>query len=61
MKYITLNANNFLNNDFRKKRESFIETTLRTLLFTKVSLKSSGLSISEKTQTHYYSYIFGLQ
>ena len=33
-----------------KKRVSFIETTLRTLLFTKASLKSSGLSISEKIQ-----------
>ena len=31
-----------------KKRVSFIETTLRTLLFTKVSSKSNGLSISEK-------------
>ena len=41
----------FLNNDFRKKRVSFIETSLRTLLFTKVSLKSSGLSISEKIQS----------
>ena len=46
-KYTTENVNNFLNNDFRKKRVSFIET-LRTLLFTQVSLKSSGLSISEK-------------
>ena len=32
----------------KKKRILLIETTLRTLPLTKVSLKSSGLSISEK-------------
>ena len=47
-KWITLNADNFLNDDFRKKLMLSIETTLRTLLFTKISLKSSGPSISEK-------------
>ena len=41
---------------FRKKRVSFIETTLRTLLFTKISLKSSGLSISEKIPILYVAY-----
>ena len=39
---------NFLNIDFRKKRILFNETTLRTLPFIKVSLKSNGLSILEK-------------
>ena len=33
-----------------KKRILFIETKLRTLPFTKVLLKSSDLSISEKIQ-----------
>ena len=33
-----------------KKRILFNETTLRTLTFIKVSLKSSGPSISEKIQ-----------
>ena len=50
-KYINLNADNFLNNDFRKIRLLLIETTLRTLPFTKVSLKSSGSFISEKIRT----------
>ena len=45
---INLSADNFLNIDFRKKLILFNETTLRTLPFTKVSLKSSGPSISEK-------------
>ena len=49
---ITYEINNFLNNDFRKKKKKkrilLNETTLRTLPFLKVSLKSSGLSISEK-------------
>ena len=52
-KYITENVNGFLDNDFHKKRISFIETPLRTLLFTKVSLKSIGLSISEKIQNYF--------
>ena len=43
-----MNADNFLNNDYRKKLILSIETTLRTLPFTKISLKSSGPSISEK-------------
>ena len=34
-----LNADNFLNNDFRIKRMLFNEITLRTLPFIKVSLK----------------------
>ena len=37
---------------FAKKLILSIETTLRTLLFTKISLKSSGTSISEKI--HYF-------
>ena len=41
----------FLNNDFRKKLILFIETTLSTLPFTKISLKSSGSFISEKMQS----------
>ena len=45
---ITLNADNLLNNYFRKKLILSIETTLRTLPFPKISLKSSGPSISEK-------------
>ena len=48
MEQITSNTDNFLNNYFFKKRILFIETTLRTLPFTKVLLKSSGSSISEK-------------
>ena len=52
-------ADNFLNNDFRKKKRIlFIETTLRTLPFTKVSLKSSGLSISEKIRSFYRLIIY---
>ena len=39
-----------LNNDFPPKIMLFIETKLGTLQFTKVSLKSSGSSISEKIQ-----------
>ena len=43
-----LSTDNFLNNDFRKKLILFNETTLRTLPFTKVSLKSRGPSIPDK-------------
>ena len=39
---------NFLSNDFLEKRMLFVETTLRTLPFIKVSLKSRGSSFSEK-------------
>ena len=45
---ITYEMNNFLNNNFRDKQILLIETTLRTLPSIKVSLKSSGSSISEK-------------
>ena len=47
-----------------KKLILSIETTLRTLPFTKISLKSSGPSISEKirqistTYTHKYLFFF---
>ena len=45
---ITLNSDNFLNNDFRKRLILFLEITSKSLPFTKVSLKLSGSSISEK-------------
>ena len=57
---MNLNVDKFLNNDFHKKRMLFIENTLRTLSFIKVSLKSSGSSISEKIHQAYFTnaYIF---